>query len=130
MTTDERPQMVTNPIPVKPTRPTPAALARRPRPPLGAPSGTHRCPRCRLLRPLKDFRPDHATFDPDQISSRCKTCRRGLNSMLRDEARRSGLCEFRHCYKPQHKEFRCIDHPLWRSKRSRTQPSTKQRNTK
>lgn len=86
------------------------ARRRRVRPEYIQRDGHHRCPRCRRVWPLADFKPGHLTIPQERIKARCKACRFGEAAYARDEARRTGLCEGRGCYEPQHADFKCKSH--------------------
>jgi len=70
----------------------------------------HRCPRCKIVWSLDQYRPDFADFPASRIAARCKKCRVGLNTFLRDRARATGLCERRKCNERQFEGFRCASH--------------------
>jgi hypothetical protein len=87
-----------------------SVVSGRPRLPFALASSSHRCPRCKMTRPLPHYRPNYASFASNQISARCKTCRQGLNAALRAEARETGLCEWLNCNEPKTKALQCSAH--------------------
>jgi hypothetical protein len=86
------------------------AVQRRTGPEFVPRAGFVQCPRCRRFWPESDYRPDHASFGPERVHARCRTCRLRLSAHQRDEARRTGLCEASYCDERQHRDFKCRNH--------------------